>query len=274
VQLKRLHVGWLAFWLTPVFVVGLVAGGSVGWWIGLSTGPLIEVASSPGESCDGGGREAASERKDEDPLSGVLASSFLENLSLLAEIASLESMLEQLEEARLQPRQVASLLVSRMDTDKIEIALAATTGLTDLELEQVEDIEAYALRLMDVALDGVVGPDAEDSEPPQDEVLFNTSRGDGAVSSARDWFAANDHRIYALFPTDQHRVTIKWARTDHPEILLLKRQNVSTRPLTGWVYLDRPGGWEEGRYEVTVYSGDEALVPLASGQYFVAANDE
>ncbi len=75
-----------------------------------------------------------------------------------------------------------------------------------------------------------------------------------------------------MFPTDyfdQDKVMVKWYRRDHPEILLLQRYPIVAGDDYGHVWLEPDRGWEQGSYKVDVFSGDESMTLLASGNYRV-----
>ena len=65
------------------------------------------------------------------------------------------------------------------------------------------------------------------------------------------------------------RLMIKWARADRPEILALRRHDLQGDRDWSSFFMFRPRGFSPGEYRVTVYTGDEAMSPLAMGTFSV-----
>ena len=106
-----------------------------------------------------------------------------------------------------------------------------------------------------------------------EHVVFTSSPQTGDLdSTAREQFNPDEPQIYAVFPTEDFEgdtVMIKWYRRDQPKILLLQRYSIVPGEPHGYVWFRPDGGWEPGQYEVNIYSGDEAMRPLAAGHYAV-----
>jgi hypothetical protein len=154
-----------------------------------------------------------------------------------------------------------------MSDRDLESVLASMIHLSREEIEEVGDLRTFANRLADIAMEDTLMP--TDAAAGGEHVVFTTGpERDGT----RSQFDAGETRIYAVFPTDyfdQEKVMVKWYRRDHPEILLLQRYPVVAGDQYGHVWLEPNRGWEQGQYKVDIYSGDESMGLLASGNYSV-----
>ena len=157
--------------------------------------------------------------------------------------------------------------ISQMSDRDLESVLASTIHLSGEEIEDVRDLRAFASRLAEIAMEDTLMP--EDTAAGAEHVVFTTSP---ELDDARSQFYAGEARIYAVFPTEslnQEKVMVKWYRRDHPEILLLQRYPIIAGVQYGHVWLEPERGWEQGQYKVDVYSGDDSMALVASGNYSV-----
>lgn len=65
-------------------------------------------------------------------------------------------------------------------------------------------------------------------------------------------------------------VLVKWYYSDTNKVLSFKRYPINPADQTHYVWLDNQEGWMPGNYFVEVYSTDEALTILSSGNYYVS----
>jgi hypothetical protein len=209
-------------------------------------------------------------REDEAAWSAAL-DGLTANLRLAAEVADLESALDALRHGALDGPSFVRSAVQSMPEDEIEDILAATTKLDAAHLEGIEDIQGYAVRLADIAMEGVL---AEESEPAGSaEVVFSTRQeGRRADWQTAETFDVEDDRVYAFFDTTgwpNGDVMVRWRHVDTGEVLLLEQHRVRANSARGFVWARPSRGWQPGVYQVDVYAGDEGLGHLASGRYAV-----
>ena len=80
-------------------------------------------------------------------------------------------------------------------------------------------------------------------------------------------------RIFSFFELPNYTrtdVLVKWYYSDTNEILSFKRFPINTESTKHYVWLDNQLGWVTGNYKVEVYSTDESLNLLSSGNYYVS----
>jgi hypothetical protein len=175
------------------------------------------------------------------------------------------------------PLKTANAVIDSMSDRELRSLVSSATNLSESELDALRDVRGYARRLSELAIDGMF----REPEPAGADV--RDVRFSDAVDAAnrpvmqRDRFSPGDVRIYAVFPTDGYSlgdVVVKWYRADPPEMLLFGRYPIRRDERQGHVWVEQPRGWSEGEYRVDFYSGDSALVRLASGTYSVTTDDD
>jgi hypothetical protein len=243
------------------FAAGLALGASLGQLDDLG---VRDAQASPGKSPAFVPKEVDPSSQNVD-LESALMDTWSSNLRLAARVNSLEALIEAMGSNDVS-RTVESSISQMSDRD-LESVLASMIHLSREEIEEVGDLRAFANRLADIAMEDTLMP--TDATAGGEHVVFTTSPDrDGT----RSQFDAGETRIYAVFPTDyfdQEKVMVKWYRRDHPEILLLQRYPIVAGDQYGHVWLEPNRGWEQGQYKVDIYSGDEAMGLLASGNYSV-----
>ena len=205
----------------------------------------------------------------------ALADSWLALLRLAAEVDSLESLVETLREQKLDPERVVQSGLDHMSDRELESIVTSAVHLSAEELGEVRDLRAFAARLAEVAMEGVLEPGGE--RGPGDRVLLTTSPDtEDPEAVASDRFDPDQSRIYAVFPTDHYEeaaVMVKWYRRDTPRILLFERYPITPGDAYAYVWLQPKQGWDPGDYQVDVYAIDEAVTLLSRGRYTVARAD-
>ena len=140
-------------------------------------------------------------------------------------------------------------------------------------------IKDFAVKLVKIAANGVLTTEQSESitnDPLPLPVYFDTSANpDYSVSDPRETFSPDETKIFASFDSSQlvddnvliDSVLVKWYRTDHPQILLMK--SFPIRPLSNYnhIWLDQPQGWPRGDYQVEIYSFHNDSDLIASGKY-------
>jgi hypothetical protein len=252
--------------LAAAFVAGVALGPL--WrapWASLAGGASAPDAQRPSRATPGGARG------HEQELEAALESSWQAVLHLATRVDSLESRLREIREGRLDTRQLVRVAVDDLGEQEIRSMLASTAQLGPEELDQVTDLRAFARRMAEVAMDGVVEPGEDADEDSR--VVFTTGpvlRDPQAVARSR--FGQDQGRIYAIFPTGSYQrdaVMTKWYRSDPPQILLFQRHAVHPGAAYSYVWLEPDPAWEPGQYRVDIYAADEAVTRLASGGYTV-----
>lgn len=247
----------------PVALLGTVAGLALGAWLGHALAPpLIVSAPRPPVVSEGGGERDAN-------LDSALTQSWLANLQLAARIRSLESMLGEVSKG--DRSQVVGRILSTLSDQDLQAILASAVHLSPDEIDDVRDLRGFSERLAEIAMEDTLQP-GNDIGGAEHVVFTNSPETGNLDSVARDQFDPAEPRIYAVFATEDFEgdtVMIKWYRRDQPKILLFQRYMIAPRQRHGYVWFRPDGDWERGQYEVAVYSGDEAMTPLASGHYTV-----
>ncbi len=246
--------------------IGLAVGLALGGWLGRSSAPSVPAVAFVGagepsrESALASGREAL-----EAGLRSALVESGLARLELAARVDDLERL--PADGGGPDYSRIVSEGISTLSDRELESMLASTVHLSLEEIGEVRDIRTFSKRLAEIAMQDIIEP--ETSPDGVDHVVFTTSPAMGNVD-ARTHFGTDANRIYAVFPTDRFgkdSVMVKWYRRDRPVILLFERYSIVPGDPSGYVWLSRR--WEPGQYKVSIYSGDETMNPLASGNYWV-----
>jgi hypothetical protein len=257
---------WLA-----ISLAAFLAGAALGRFA-LGPGAREERCAVPAGPQTAARLETAGSDARELELERALEYSWLDTLRLAAKVDSLESLLEELQGGELDHRALVQNAIANLGERELQSIVASAASLSAEDLEQIEDMPAFAARLAEVAMEDIVEPGAAPS--CAERVLFTTTpetRDPAAV--ARSHFTPLDARIYAVFPTAnyaQGTVMIKWYRSDPAQILLFRRYAIRPGDAYGYVWLNPKDGWNPGEYRVDVFAADEAVTRLAQGRYSVA----
>jgi hypothetical protein len=155
--------------------------------------------------------------------------------------------------------------------------LVEQTHYTREELERVKDLRAFLKRNAQVLLGGL-GLDAELSELGQfqSEIAFSRRVDvDNTARLAQTEFGPETRKLYAVFssaglPVDE--VTVVWRDLDRQKILIYQRYPIEATQENSFVWFRQPEAWPAGEYAVEIYTGDEAMEPIAVGSYSVTSN--
>jgi len=240
-----------------------VAGLALGIWLGRVLAPPPSVSAPP--------PLVVSERRDgrEAKLDSALTQSWRANLELAARIKGLEAMAGELSES--DRSQLIERIISTLSDRDLQSILASTIRLSPDEIDDVRDLRGFSERLAKIAMEDTLQPGK--NVAGAEDVVFTSSPQTGDVdSTAREQFGPDEPEIYAGFATEDFEgdtVMVKWYRRDQPEILLFQRYPIVPGEQHGYVWFRPDEDWAQGQYEVDIYSGDEAMTPLASGNYTV-----
>lgn len=264
-------------WIALYSLVGvLLLGIGIGWVLG-RIGDGSEGVSGPGSAASAEGATELPGEKLAVISPGLAADA--DSLALAYELAtrinSLESLLEAAKERELEPHALVQGAISQLSEDQLRGVLGPVVRLSPEELAEIEDVPAYASRLAEIAMEGLVDPanDEDGSGGRGIEVFFapQLDRND-PESLAQVEFAQGPGRIYAIFGVGDYagkKVMVKWYRSDGPELLLFRHYLLTPDDDFSWVWLGRPNGWSPGQYRVDVFSGDESVERMASGHFLV-----
>ncbi len=233
--------------------------------------PARGVAPRPIAHASAAAPEPVTCREDEAAWSAAL-DGLSANLRLAAQVADLESALSALRTGAIDGPSFVRAAVHSMPEHEIKDVLAATTKLDADHLDGIEDIQGYAMRLADIAMEGVLAEETE-AAPGVVDVEFS-ARQDGRRSNwaTADTFDAGEDRLYAFFDTTDWpsgEVMVRWRHVESGDVLLLEQHRVRSGVPRGFVWYSPSGSWDAGVYQVDVYSDDEGLGHLASGRYAV-----
>lgn len=168
---------------------------------------------------------------------------------------------------------VAETVIDQLEEDALRSLIASTTDFSSAELDEIEDVPAFAMGLARIAMEGTV---REASEPDVEvrPIDFSTEiTWDHRAAFPQSQFGRETERIYAVFESDElglSQTLAKWTRVDDGEIMLFERHAIRPQADSSFVYLNAPAaGWAPGEYRVDFYSADRELRWLASGQHRV-----
>lgn len=168
----------------------------------------------------------------------------------------------------------AEILNSLHLRSRVELA-ALAIGVADYfeqELLGYDDLYHFTDRLLRI------------EQNDKDDFLYSEPAIYGAISFANSesigmgelWekkeFGRDDSRIVAHMPAIDPEVLgskalVSWSRVDDGEVLLLNTLAMDRESHRNNVWLEKPAGWAPGNYRVAIYSGDEQLTLLSSGQF-------
>jgi hypothetical protein len=196
------------------------------------------------------------------------------------------TMLEAVDAENADPqlRKISAANIRTLQTDqpaadeapagnKQELAesLAAMTSFTVDELLLIEDLQGFADRFLNLATAGLFTDSQISAAAPVNFAVTPATAGD--YMAFTNQFSAGTTRIYANFSTVNYpyrSVLAKWHRIDAPELYSFDRHNIDTEKAENHVWHELPGGWSSGEYRLEIFSTDEQLLLLASGDFWVS----
>jgi hypothetical protein len=157
---------------------------------------------------------------------------------------------------------------------------ALATGVADYfeeELLGFYDLYRFTDRLLRIKLNA------------SDDLILSDSAVYGVISFANSdsvgmgesWekneFSNTETRIVAHLPQIDmevlgNKALVSWSRIEDGELLLLNTMAMDPTAPRNNVWLEYPWGWQPGNYRVAIYSGDEQLSLLSSGEFRVVAS--
>ncbi len=259
-------------WVLCIATTALFAGGGIGWWLGRVSGLPDKLAlarilakAAPGAIEPGSPLQPGSDSADSSDWWRVA-------LQLAQRVDSLEALLEGIEAQGGDPKEFVRGAIAQLSESDLEFVLRSAVRLSADDLAEIEDLPGFAVRLSEIALSGIVEPDEADAGRADSVFFTRTPERNDPEAVGRHSFGSDENRIYAVFPRaeyDGEQVMVKWFRTDKPEIALFGRYPISPNQEFSWVWLEKREGWDHGRYQVDIFSGDEAMTPLARGRFVV-----
>jgi hypothetical protein len=256
-------------WVLCIATTALFAGGGIGWWLGrTSTLPAkltiakILAKAAPGALGPGDPLEAGAESADWLPVA----------LQLALRVNSLEALLEEIRGRGSEPQEFVREAIGQLSENDLEFLVRTAAHMDNDDLSEIEDVPEFAYRLSEIAMSGIVEPEEADDEQAPSVFFTRTPERNDPKAVGRHSFESDEHRIYAVFSRggyNREQIMVKWFRTDEPEILLFGRYPITPGQEFSWVWLEKREGWDPGRYQVDVFSGDEAMTPIARGHYTV-----
>ncbi|MAI80743.1 MAG: hypothetical protein CL917_17515 [Deltaproteobacteria bacterium] len=167
------------------------------------------------------------------------------------------------------PTQVVDTVINGMTDDEITVTLSSLTSLKTEDLKDVNDLQQYAKRMAELAVNDLVGNPVE-RDPLLPEIFFSQEPDpDSAVQNKQTSFDGSK-RIHAILPMDNYQgdeVFVKWTNVADPEVMLFDSYPIRADADYNWVYLEPNDGWSAGEYSVDFYSSDEYMTPLGGGNY-------
>jgi hypothetical protein len=169
--------------------------------------------------------------------------------------------------------EILATLHQRSATELATLAIGVADYFEE-ELLGFDDLYHFTDRLLRIEQNA--SDDLLHSEPAiYGEISFANSEsvGMGELWERND-FSSDDSRIVAHMPEINpdvlgRKALVSWSRIEDGEILLLNTMAMDPELSRNNVWLESPTGWEPGNYRVAIYSGDEQLNLLSSGQFQV-----
>lgn len=249
-------------------------GALLGGWRGYTSTPLIRMPTTDCPALPA--RSAGVQSADQgDTLGELIGESWAENLELAGRIGTLERLLDELHERGVAPSTLAKAAIARMSDEQIYLVLDRVSSIRRHHLAEIQDLRAFATRLAEIGLSGtLVDGDGQEAEPGSGAIYFSSERyPEGSETIARTRFSSDERSIYATIdvgPREGEPILLKWIRVDDPQIIMLRRLKLYSGDREHLSFgMHRDIAREPGDYLVEVYSGDEALEPIARGSYAV-----
>ena len=165
--------------------------------------------------------------------------------------------------------------VEDLSEDELLDLMATYTRLAPDDIPAEVNVRDFADRLGEIYFgDSFARQDNYLDNPEEAAAMEFATRADSnnqAVEPRQD-FQAQEKRIYASFANSDYQerdVMVKWSRADSPEVYVYDKYPINTSKDHNYVYLEQPNGWENGDYQVEIYSLADNLSLMARGNYAV-----
>lgn len=161
--------------------------------------------------------------------------------------------------------------IDHFNEEELEVIIRSYTKLAPHDYPEGVDLHDFVKRMGELYYQDPL----EGSETSLDAgfIDFDSQiQTDNMTKVATDNFSADTKRIYASFDTSNYTkgsVMVKWSRIDSPEVLIFDKYRVNRSMDSNYIWLEPPDGWQNGKYQVSIYSLEDNLSPLATGVYGV-----
>ena len=166
-------------------------------------------------------------------------------------------------------------VVDHLSDAELEEIIRSYTRLAPHDYPEQVEIHDFAKRLgelyyRDPAEMGESPLDSPENAIPIDfDSQINRSN---MVKEPQESFATFTRRIYASFDTSNYKknsVMVKWSRVDSPEVMIYDKYRLNSAMDYNYIWLEQPDGWQQGDYQVEIFSLEDNLSLLARGGYHV-----
>jgi hypothetical protein len=262
--------------LLAVAVCTGLLGGALGWWVGAASSPIVAVA--PGECPEPeevAVQGADAERMPNAAMIEALERSLQNALMLASRLDSLERLSDEVDRQGLATAEAADLLIDGMRDADLPILARMLSGLSEHELDQLEDLRGFSRRLAEVTISGELGEAQAEAGSDRAVIQLLFSSEEELLNPslvATDAFRSDSGPIFAIVRTgdlEDRTLMVRWARLDRPKVLSLRAHPVTAG--SHWTALAQvpAGRWGVGRYRVSVYRLSAEMEELASAVYSV-----
>jgi hypothetical protein len=252
----------------------LVVGASMGWllrgWISPAAPAEFRSATASLRSESDGSRTAIPGAL---PRAGVDARVDFWSASafyLANRVGSLEALISEMQAQEDDPNELIAVAIANSSDEDLIAITSAVTRIDDETLRRSHDVRAFAQRLAEVAIQGL--SEEASVEPSGGHVDFAASAVDyDPEALGQQTFSTDQAKIYAIVSLpdyDGRHVMMKWSHLDSGRIHAFSRRRVSRDiPIRSWH--EPTSDWAEGTYRVDVFTADDAVLPLARGEYVI-----
>ena len=161
-------------------------------------------------------------------------------------------------------------VIDGMNEDEITVILSSLTSLDKENLEEVNDLPAYAKRLAELALNDL-SSEVDHNDPNLGKSIFPLEPNpENAIEEQRERFGAEKARMHAILPMngyDRDSVFVKWTRDSDQQVMLFDRYPDPTKRGLQLGLLEPNDGWQKGGYTVSFISDDEEMTLLGTGDF-------
>jgi len=165
-------------------------------------------------------------------------------------------------------------IIEKVNESELRNLISSMTQIEPRDLEAISDVKLFSKRLVETAL--LEKKPSQQSSPDQQEiveVVFSTEvDGQNQPVDPKSAFENNVQRIYASFsfgdtPTTE-RVFVKWYLQSPYKIKLFNKYSISRTSVHNFIWL-RPPSWLPGQYSVELYTLEDNLKLVGSGDYVI-----